>query len=95
MTGAEDVIRQLVARLGDAADFHFAPKYVDCIVEEYVDKIAGLDDGTCKAIPTGCATAICSECGAEYLGSIVTNEPPDYVKALVRCPNCGRKVVDE
>ena len=54
---------------------------------------ATLRTGTCKAIPTGCATAICSECGAEYMGSIMTNEPPDYVKALVRCPNCGRKVV--
>ncbi len=60
--------------------------------EQAVEATLGL--GTCKAIPTGKGTAICSKCGVEYMGSIMTNEPPDYVTALRRCPNCGRKVVD-
>ena len=43
----------------------------------------------CQAIDTGYATAFCSECGCEFMGSIMTNEPPDYVKPLERCPRCG------
>ena len=55
---------------------------------------ATLGRGTCRAIQTGKGTATCSKCGAEYMGSIMTNEPPDYVAPLRCCPNCGRKVVD-
>lgn len=99
MTGAEDVIRQLVARLGDAADFHFAPKYVDCIVEEYVGKLATLERGTCK--PTTYdnyfakrlkpgeyyefwePACACSECG-------------ELIPMRRFCPNCGARIeVDE
>lgn len=86
---AEDVIRQLVARLGVAADFHFAQKYVDCIVEEYSGKLATLWRGTCHPVPIygfdGEFTTYdydeCSECGAEWDGDI-----PNF------CPWCGRKV---
>lgn len=55
---------------------------------------ATLGLGTCHAIDTGYATAFCSVCGAEFMGSIMTNEPPDYVKPLTRCPECGRKIVE-
>lgn len=55
---------------------------------------ATLERGTCHAIDSGCATAFCSVCGAEFMGSIMTNEPPDYVKPLTRCPECGRKIVE-
>ena len=54
---------------------------------------ATLGRGECHAVPTGMGTAFCSECGAEYMGSIMTNEPPDYVTSLRFCPNCGRRVV--
>lgn len=55
---------------------------------------ATLGLGTCHAIDTGYATAFCSVCGAEFMGSIMTNEPPDYVKPPTRCPECGRKIVE-
>ena len=56
---------------------------------------ATVGTGTCKAIDTGYATAKCSECGAEFMGSIMTNEPPDYVKPLERCPSCGRRIKED
>lgn len=96
MTGAEDVIRRLVAQLGDAADFHFARKYVDCIVEEYAGKLATLDAGTCEADETDrieCVETVggrhydihimeCTECGHTYEH---VNGGYEY------CPRCGRK----
>lgn len=63
-----------------------------CTPEQAVE--ATLGRGTCHAIDTGYATAFCSVCGAEFMGSIMTNEPPDYVKPLTRCPECGRKIVE-
>ena len=87
MTGAEDVLRRLVARLGDAADFHFARKYVDCIVEEYAGKLATLGTGTCKRVfyePTG--VYVCSECGRGLSKKL------DKYCYLHYCPNCGRRI---
>lgn len=54
------------------------------MVEYYFDRTAAMVD-------TGYATGTCSECGVEFAGSIMTNEPPDYVKPLERCPRCGAR----
>ena len=67
-------------------------------LHEITERLADLiepEERTCKAIPTGKGTAFCSECDAEYMGSIMTNEPPDYVTSLRYCPNCGARVVME
>ena len=110
MTGAEDVIRRLVAQLGDAADFHFARKYVDCIVEEYAGKLATL--GATDANPTQAESSgtchdkgnierfICSECGCRLDLQDDDWEATMWLDdgtAMVPrfCPNCGRKVVSE
>lgn len=99
----EDVIRQLIARLGVAADFHFARKYVDCIVEEYAGKLTTLGRGTCKVdvLNTGdCAGYECSEyimhcnaCGHEF-GHVLYNEDGDVWMSERPnfCPNCGCEV---
>lgn len=82
---AEYVLRQLVAQLGDAADFHFANKYVDCIVDEYAGKLAKVGAGTCKRVyhPNRITkTCTCSNCG--YGAS---DERWAY------CPKCGHKYV--
>lgn len=50
---------------------------------------------TCHIDETGCATGICSACGGEFCASVCTNEPPDYVKGALFCPNCGAEVVDD
>ena len=47
----EEVLRQLVAQLGDAAGFHFASKYVDCIVDEYAGKFATAGNRSCASCP--------------------------------------------
>lgn len=98
----ESVIRKLIAQLGDAADFHFATKYVDCIVEEYAGKLAAIGAGTCHITPK----FTCSECGHQYptrnyesyetcdgrtafapLGyNVLDCKKPNY------CPECGRRV---
>ena len=70
---------------------------IDCVIRAHqiIEDAATAGVGTCKAIDTGYATAKCSECGAEFMGSIMTNEPPDYVKPLERCPRCGRRIIEE
>lgn len=66
--------------------------YESVTPEQAIEATLGL--GTCYAIDSGYATAFCSVCGAEFMGSIMTNEPPDYVKPLTRCPECGRKIIE-
>ncbi len=106
MTGVEDVIRRLIARLGDAADFHFSPKYVDCVVEEYVGKIAGLGNGTCHADETDtikCWVKCKDEPSTEHMELIHVMECSacggtyEHVNGEYEyCPRCGRRVeVDE
>ena len=96
MTGAEDVLRRLVARLGDAADFHFARKYVDCIVEEYAGKLATLGAGTCRNDCTnGERTETCHEIEDEDTGFIVCSEcgaVHDESYTAYYCWCCGRRI---
>ena len=63
------------------------------VIKEWNVKETYVPEETCRVTDTGFATVVCSECGCEYMGSIITNEPPDYVKPLERCPNCGRRVI--
>lgn len=58
---------------------------------EKSEQLAYVPERTAKMIDTGYATATCSECGVEFMGSIMTNESPDYVKSLERCPRCGAR----
>lgn len=49
---------------------------------------------TCKVHQSGYATGFCGHCGAEFMASVVNNQPPDYVESAHHCPNCGRRVVE-
>ena len=83
----ETVLRKLIARLGDAADFHFATKYVDCIVEEYAGKLATLGTGTCQLTDNRpwFYPYECSECGAAF-------DVDSFDGEFNFCPNCGRRI---
>ncbi len=82
----EAVLRKLIARLCAVADFHFARKYVDCIVEEYAAKLAALGCGTCHDVAGMDDVFECSACGGRYQAWAI--------KRWARyCPDCGRKVV--
>ena len=84
----EAVLRKLVAQLGVAADFHFARKYVDCIVEEYAGKLATLGRGACKEVKIDRHFRGCSECGYrwEHMYAVGWQVGPKF------CPNCGKRV---
>lgn len=65
-------------------------RQVDVIYEHGTGREYWLAE-TAEMQQTGYATAICSRCGVEFQGSICSNEPPDYVVPLERCPRCGAR----
>lgn len=94
------VLRKLIARLGVAADFHFARKYVDCIVEEYTGKLVTLGAGTCHDLggtdANGNQVFNCDKCGCvlslydrDGSNNLCTSFIFDYPRF---CPECGCEV---
>lgn len=99
----EAVLRKLIARLGVAADFYFARKYVDCIVEEYAGKLATLGAGTCEADETDLIPFVCADGDSSEVDYIRVMECSacggtfEHINGSYEfCPRCGRRIeVDE
>lgn len=89
----------------DAPEVFIRCPYAECpsnmMVQHFDDAIENLIEAwntrhrrTCHVKQTGCATGICSDCGAEFMASVVSNMPPDYVESAHHCPNCGAEIVE-
>lgn len=66
----------------------------DTIESELVHLWNDRYEPTCKVRQSGYATGFCGHCGAEFMASVVNNQPPDYVESAHHCPNCGCRIVE-